>query len=212
MQMTGNQNKNKNHSRVSLSGIFNACRGRVILKQQSVEDPRLQPSGMVPLFDNSKHAFTLIELLVVVLIIGILAAIALPQYQKAVQKSRLTEGIQLIRQVANAEKIYYLANGTYTNDFNNLDIGFNLDEESYTAANGTNVHLHIWRAITTNIIYAQMPNNDHSHWYIYYDLTTDKMFCGAKGEEAIPLCKTLSSGEQLSCGSNGEIPCWELNI
>ncbi|MBO7238532.1 MAG: type II secretion system protein [Elusimicrobiaceae bacterium] len=69
-----------------------------------------------------KKAFTLIELLVVVLIIGILAAIALPQYEKAVEKSRATEGIILTRAILDAQKRYYLANSTYTTDLNDLDI------------------------------------------------------------------------------------------
>ena len=72
-----------------------------------------------------KHTgFTLIELLVVVLIIGVLSAVALPQYQKAVWKSRTTQLITLAQQVAQAQERYFMANGTWPEEFPDLDIGF----------------------------------------------------------------------------------------
>ncbi len=67
-------------------------------------------------------AFTLIELLVVVLIIAILASVAVPQYNKAVLKSRSLEGLVLVRALAQAHQRYYMANGQYTDDINQLDI------------------------------------------------------------------------------------------
>ena len=66
--------------------------------------------------------FTLIELLVVVLIIGILAAVAVPQYQKAVEKSRAVQGIALVKSLADAQKVFLMANGKYTNNLEDLDI------------------------------------------------------------------------------------------
>ncbi len=75
-----------------------------------------------PLFDNSNNAFTLIELLVVVLIIGILAAVALPQYKLAVVKSRLATLRPLLASVKQAEEAHYIANGGYTNDWDVLGV------------------------------------------------------------------------------------------
>ncbi len=55
--------------------------------------------------------FTLIELLVVVLIIGILAAVALPQYQKAVEKSRAVQAKILVKAIAQAGQLHFLESG-----------------------------------------------------------------------------------------------------
>ena len=71
---------------------------------------------------KNKQAFTLIELLVVVLIIGILAAVALPQYQKAVWKSKNTQLKTLLANVGKASDAYYLANGEYPTRFDELSI------------------------------------------------------------------------------------------
>ena len=71
-----------------------------------------------------RKGFTLIELLVVVLIIGILAAIAFPQYQKAVLKSRLSLVQITARNIHDALQSYYMANAKYPSQLNELDISF----------------------------------------------------------------------------------------
>lgn len=72
--------------------------------------------------NENRKGFTLIELLVVVLIIGILASVALPQYQKAVEKSRLMQQVILVNSIVKAQELYYMANGSFSSDLENLDI------------------------------------------------------------------------------------------
>ena len=71
----------------------------------------------------TKTGFTLIELLVVVLIIGILTSIAVPQYQKAVERSKAVQALTWLKAWRNATVQYHLANGSYPQTFDVLSLG-----------------------------------------------------------------------------------------
>lgn len=83
---------------------------------------------------RQKKAFTLVELLVVVLIVGILSAIALPQYQRAVENTRASEAFAILNSIAEAEEMYVLQNGFFTPDFSSLVLQIPVEAKTKTAA------------------------------------------------------------------------------
>ena len=156
------------------------------------------------------RGFTLIELLVVVLIIGILAGAALPQYQRAVQKTRLTNALQIAFNIRKAQEIYYLANGTYTGDWYSLDIDYsksgcniNIYDTSLLSCKNTvfdNIVGTVGSAsghqvkIYYDVFEAGWPPKGIAEVSVYFEHSSkpNQVECTGKTDEGIALCKSLN--------------------
>ena len=116
------------------------------------------------------RAFTLIELLVVVLIIGILVAIALPQYQKAVLKSRTGQLLISVKTVREAIHSYELAKGIWPTTFDQIDLDLPL-----TNGSGTICKLGVGSGITSKNgkDFSIVLGSKDNHWNDIFGVFTD---------------------------------------
>ena len=146
-----------------------------------------------------KKGFTLIELLVVVLIIGILSAVALPQYTKAVEKARAAEALTILRSIAQANTAYYLANGEYTDDVGDLDIEIPGTDYVYGGMNrkqSKNFDFGARGAGYGNSIAVsnRLPMPGAPYWF---QIFSDKpgIYCRGISELGQEVCKSFSGGK-----------------
>ena len=149
-------------------------------------------------------AFTLIELLVVVLIIGILAAVALPQYQKVVLKTRLMQYIQYVSAIQKSNMLYYMENGKYANDVRDLDIDITQTAVEFKQAS--------WTGLEFIAAYFKNGNNTNCGpgvngtgvCLVYFSSSArfylvayqqNKIKCGGYSALADSVCRSLAGGK-----------------
>lgn len=172
---------------------------------------------------HNNKGFTLIELLVVVLIIGILAAMAMPQYFKAVERSRMSEAVTLLGTIAQAQQRKYLQMNRYATKYKGLDVSpkgeYNSEDTTFytkgAGGNGFNIVISGTDLTTGQAVATRQAQTGQTLQYQYtltrkYD--SNDVTCTGTEENGQSLCADFcgidtpaasccSDGSSLACGA-----------
>ena len=136
---------------------------------------------------RTSKGFTLVELMIVVVIIGILAAIAIPKFTSMVGKAKTTEAVQVLNQIIKGEEMYFYQQGAY--------IGFawgdNCTEISFQQPGGR----FTYRSTTADSLAGAMENG------VSNDVNGD-----ADGDDGLTL--SIARVQGVISGSSGDDLSW----
>ena len=90
---------------------------------------------------NKRKGFTLVEVLIVVIIIGILAAIGIPQFAASIEKAKGGEARSGLGNIQTGEKVYWAENERYTTDTTLLDISLAPKYWTFSIATAASTYL-----------------------------------------------------------------------
>ena len=146
---------------------------------------------------RNKKGFTLVELLVVVLIIGVLAAISLPMYQKAVKRSRFSALMPIAKALNEGNEHYYLNHSVYSTDPAELDIAgkdeYDDDTEVYLVNEDGFAYVMAYNE-------GRLPDNKYIAFQKHSDNFAETTICEAANDAAGQICESFG-GTLIEDGS-----------